>query len=155
MSTRNYTPLALVAGGAFIGLGLYFGLAARGRAPSAERAVPSTATSETEDATPAPTANADPQRVQAAAIAALAELRPKLIEACWNPAVAERPEPATARWTWDSTFDPSGKEIARGISDVRGAERPDVAACLREQPLGMQIAPPGVIARVELELVLP
>lgn len=82
-------------------------------------------------------------------------LKPALREACCAPAVAREPEPAHARWTWDVTFDTRGDEIARGISDVRGFVRNDVAVCLRRQPLGLRVPPPSRNTRVTLQFELP
>lgn len=162
MASSHLIPAAIVLAGGLIGTGLYFGLAAREPVqPASETAsaAPSTPTPPLPSHAPPPAVTSQPddevKRVTAAAEAALAALEPKLRKTCWDPAVGEKPEPSRARWTWDVTFDTRGVEIARGISDVRGLERPDVAECLRRQPLDLRVPPPSKNTRVTLQLELP
>jgi hypothetical protein len=54
-----------------------------------------------------------------------------------------------------ASFDAEGKMVASGLSDVRGSEgSPEVGACVRSQPLALQVEPPGqgVTVGVPLEL---
>lgn len=153
----------MLAGG-LIGAGLYFGLAREPAPPppqpSATPAIHLASPSPTvPDRAPPPVATPRPDgevaAVTAAAEKALAALKPRLVQTCWAPAVAKTPEPSKARWTWDVTFDTRGVEVARGISDVRGLERADVAECLRQQPLDLRVPPPSKTTRVSLEFELP
>lgn len=165
MASSNLIPAAIVIAGGSIGVGLYFGLAAQAPVssntphPLAKPTPPAPTSSPVPPWAPPPTiapqSTTEVKHVTQAAQAALAELKPKLKRVCWDPAIAETPEPAQARWTWDVTFDTRGVEIARGISDVRGLERADVADCLRRQPLGMRVPAPSRTTRVTLQLELP
>jgi hypothetical protein len=176
-------PISILLGCALIGAGLFFGLRERPvAAPPTPAAAEAT---EEPDAPPrpapsAPSAPAAPPATQAAlpipagfalgppaapkaiqeaatkdATAALEALRKKLVKACWAPAVAKEPTPARSKYLYQMTFDPSGKEIARGISETRDESRPDVARCLREQPMGLTIPPPGAVVAVDVTLHLP
>jgi hypothetical protein len=79
-----------------------------------------------------------------------------LVKKCWEPSFKANPEPAKAKYTYNLAFGADGKEIARGISDVRGMERSDVGQCLRAQPATLRIPPPGVVVSdVNLTLTLP
>ncbi|WP_437942265.1 hypothetical protein [Sorangium sp. So ce341] len=95
------------------------------------------------------------KRVEADAVKALEARRPQFLKQCWEPSVRKNPAPPRAKYLFSMTFDESGKEIARGISEVRGMERPDAAQCLRMIPLGIGVPPPGTRVAVEIEMVLP
>lgn len=63
---------------------------------------------------------------------------------------------AGAKLTFNVTFDASGREIARGISEDRSARAPEVASCLRRLPLGsLRVAAPGTSVGVRVALNLP
>lgn len=104
---------------------------------------------------PAAAADVQAAAVTAAKSAVETEKKATILPRCWEPAIKSRPSPAVAKYMINMTFDPTGKEVARGIAEDRAAERADVAACLRQLPLGLQIAPPGVTVRVEVPLELP
>jgi len=158
VARSSATPLAILAGSSLCALAIYFGLRAQspvvapapgasaGNAPSAsgaarQRPPPARASSGTDTAA-----------IRASAEAALSQLKPELQKVCWQG--SERPE--RARFIFQSTFDADGKEIARGISDVRGFEAPNVGTCLRRQPLDLRFEPPpGRRVRVDVTLDLP
>ncbi|WP_437683206.1 hypothetical protein [Sorangium sp. So ce131] len=94
-------------------------------------------------------------RVAEDAARALEARRSDFVRSCWAPSLKKRAEPARAKYIFSMSFDESGKEVARGISEVRGMERSDVAQCLRMIPLGINVPPPGMRAAVELEVILP
>lgn len=107
---------------------------------------------------PGPPAVPDPVRdaVTRLAAEALAAAKPALVERCWAPLVAAAPEPSSATFDLDVTFDGrSGRLIASGISEVRGASRADVAQCLRGAPLDLRIEPQGLNVGVQVRLTLP
>jgi len=88
--------------------------------------------------------------------AALAAQLPALRAACWDPAIAVTPEPATSRYTFDLTVGPDGREVARGISEIRDEpSRADVARCLRELPGRLQVRAPNKATRVQVWLRFP
>jgi hypothetical protein len=61
-----------------------------------------------------------------------------------------------ARFTFNVTFDASGREIARGIGEDRRLRAPEVASCLRALPLGaVRVSPPGAPVGVRVALTLP
>jgi hypothetical protein len=93
--------------------------------------------------------------VEADALKSLEAKRAELVKTCWDPSFKKNPNPAKAKYLFSLSFDPAGKEIARGISDVRGMERADTGQCLRSQPMGLTVAPPGAYVGVEIELILP
>ncbi|WP_437641321.1 hypothetical protein [Sorangium sp. So ce854] len=172
MQKELLTPAAILLGSVFIAAGLYFGL---------QRAAPPAALppagAEAAAAPPAPEAPAPAplrpapraaatgavpaspgelySRVAADAIKELEARRPLFVKQCWEPSLKKSPTPARARYLFNMTFDESGKEIARGISEVRGMDRPDAAQCLRMIPLGIAVPPPGARVAVEVEVTLP
>lgn len=173
---RNLTPIAIVAAGALIGLGLYFGLSNRPvEAPpltTFASGVTTSATSSTDvpaaQGTIAPTASViasttsvvvlAPAAIEQSAAKGLArEKKVRFVDTCWKPALAKTASPTTSVYSVHIAFDASGKEIARGVSELRGKDsRQDVARCLREQPLGITLdVPPGRNAEVDLELAFP
>lgn len=88
--------------------------------------------------------------------AALVANLPAWRAACWDPAIAITPEPATSRYTFDLTIGPDGREVARGISELRDEpSRADVARCLRALPDRLQVRPPNKARRVQVWLRFP
>lgn len=85
----------------------------------------------------------------------LAGLRPLLARRCW-PEGGLRSGRAEARIVVNLTFDASGREIARGISENRRAPAGEVAACLRRlRDAPISVAPPGANVGVSVPLTLP
>jgi len=168
------TPAAILIGSGIIGAGLYFGLQGQGKPPEREDPPPSLRAASVAPpappppaappaagappgldlAPPAPPAEAKKRALEEAR-KALEAKRVEIVKTCWDPSAKKNPSPPKAKYLFDVSFDPQGNEIARGISDVRGMERPDTGQCLREQPMGLRITPPGVYVSVELEWTLP
>ncbi|WP_438020873.1 hypothetical protein WMF18_18200 [Sorangium sp. So ce315] len=174
MQKELLTPAAILLGSVFIAAGLYFGLqrAAPPDAapPPASAEASAKAPPASEAPAPAPPRPAPPaaatgavaaspgelySRVAADAMEALEARRQLFVKQCWEPSLKKSPTPARARYLFNMTFDESGKEIARGISEVRGMDRPDAAQCLRMIPLGIAVPPPGARVAVEVEMTLP
>ena len=172
-------PASIVLGCALIGAGLYFGLR-RDDAPAAPPATPSIATTASiasEDAAapavappspPPPAADGatppvastagevDRTKATAEAQKAVAAWKKQLVPKCWAPMVAKAPEPATSKYSLQIAFDADGKEVGRGVSELRGTpSRADVADCLRSEKLGLSIPAPGAPITVEVELAFP
>lgn len=140
-------PAAIVLGSAIIAIGTYLGLRDRSPSTAAPAEDMTVARSAYE---PAP----DPSpRVREQASRQLEDLRAGFGERCWTPPGADEPSSISLRY--DVTFGPQGELLVIGISDVRGAERPSVAACVRGQPHPLRVDPPGVPVRISLELTLP
>ncbi|MGK3983441.1 hypothetical protein WME99_10400 [Sorangium sp. So ce136] len=172
MQKELMTPAAILLGSLIIAAGLYFGLQqpAPSAAPPPASAEARAASARTLAAAGAPSqplprpaaavaSSALPselyERVVADATSALEARRPLFVKQCWEPSLKKSPTPPRARYLFNMTFDESGKEIARGISEVRGMDRPDAAHCLRMIPLGIGVPPPGARIAVEVELTLP
>lgn len=148
----NNVPIAIIGAGALVGLGLFFGL--RQKAPDAPTSQPSIASAASENRAPqppatvvstaAPTGVVALDKVKADVTKALdAEKTKSFLPMCWKPLLAKTPKPDRAKYTFDMAFDAQGKEISRGISEHREAERSDVGICLRKLPIGLTIPPPG------------
>lgn len=76
-----------------------------------------------------------------------------LISACWRPMLERDADPDHSTFHVQSVFDASGREIARGISELRDyTSRADVAECLREFPPSLQIGAIGSIQTVDVVL---
>lgn len=151
-ATRTETvtvPAAILIGSALIGAGLYFGLRARADGvPSARTPVASATTPER---VPVTTPSELYERVEDA----LEAHRETLLERCWRPAVAAQPEPPIARFTFNYTFAPDGRELGRGVEEDRATGRPELTACvLRELP-PLKIAPIGRRMTTKIALELP
>lgn len=156
-------PAAILAGSAFIGLGLYLGLREGLRPEVAPPAAPEGSS----PPVPASPSQAAPtkrrytlqrepvaDRVFRQAQAALDALRPELVKTCWTP--PEAGEPTAISLTYDITFGADGAIIMLGISDSRDAYRASVGTCVRQQPRPrLSVDPPGENVRVVLELRLP
>ena len=162
------TPTAILVGSCVIGIGLYFGL--RGRDAPHPGTAPDTAKSAT-DARSAPAASPIGLRrppvesveqsgtttdvVAERAAAAILAKRGAIVERCWIPALARQPQPARARWVFNITFGADGKQITRGVEEVRDAARSDVTACMSEVLGVLEIPPPGSNAHVDVPFELP
>ena len=113
-----------------------------------------------ERAAPRPVARiaATPQVVGLAAEGARAQLesvRPQLLSQCW-PAGGLGRGREKARITFHLTFDAAGREVARGISEDRGAPAGSFARCLRTLPIGsLAIPAPGARVGVRVALNYP
>jgi len=138
--SRGVAP-AIVIAGALIGLGLFLGLRNGG---ARERL-------KLRSINPV-TARANTERL---ALAQLEQFHPDLVQKCWRPSLAQRPEPAHVRMRIDVTFAPDGVQVARGLIEERGESRPDVTACVQETLPQLRIPPQGLSVRVELPLALP
>lgn len=81
--------------------------------------------------------------------AQLASQRSALRKACGGGA---------GKFSINASFDPGGKLLALGISDVRGPDGSgpagDLGQCVRSQALDLKIAPPGQGVSVEVPLAL-
>lgn len=181
MQKEFLLPASILVGAAIIALGLFFGLRSGPTPSPGLDAAPSnaivagpnqpatppndppgaTTASPLQTATPEPIVTskvamkqADFERAAKAALAA--EKKATFIPKCWTPLLAKQPEPATSKFLLNMTFDAKGVETGRGISEERGASRPDVANCLRLLPLGLKLTPPpGESVQVEIPLELP
>jgi len=167
------TPASILVGAAIIALGLYFGLRARAPAttapsapsptsPSAEpsgSAAPVSSESarppKSADA-PAPVVSVQPRSVaQADAAKAIESLRQTIKLRCFDPHKSDPGAPPSVKFTYSGGFDAQGVEVARGISDMRGAFFAPVSKCARELPMDLKIPPPGANVSVEIPFEVP
>ncbi len=166
MANDRSIPLAILGAGLLIGGGLYFGLASSAESPAPAPQPTQAAAS----GTPLPPAPLPPQPTsiptaagngaadaKAAAEKALEALKKEvLVDRCWKPAIKANPNPPTSKHTIDVTFGPDGKQIARGVNDIREQSRNDVSQCLSNTPDALVLAPaPGQNVRAELTLTFP
>src|SRR5207302_1830761 len=73
-------------------------------------------------------------------------LAPQLVmfrQRCWEPSVKKAPEPPRVTLVVNYTFDADGRQLARGISDVASASRPDVTNWVGGEIHPIPIPPPG------------
>jgi hypothetical protein len=164
MRESTVIAVAIVTGSVIIATGLYLGLqpGSSGPGPVGPGPVGPAPVVLGERTLPAPPVERGgapvPAHDDAASVAARAALearKPSLTERCWKPALLRAPTPATSRFRYMVSFDPQGKQIAQGISEVREASRADVAECLRAQPMDLRIPPPGTNVSTEVWLEFP
>lgn len=155
------TPVAIVAAGALIGLGLFFGLRARPDAAGAPPtslpamslpapvvlgpgpvAAPSITTPTVSQPAP-PTSVVDTKTVAAGLKAALDQHKKMIVDECVTPALAKKPTPAKVNLTFNFSLDANGKQLARGISEDRETSRPEVTQCVQTKLPALSIAAPG------------
>ena len=134
-------------------------------APPAERAWTPRAPSPAADPEAAPLqpvtsspVRATPEQVTQATAqtAALLEAsRDDLKRQCW-PQAGAAGGPSEAVVTFNVTYDASGREIARGLTEDRRARTPGLIGCLQRLPFGsLRIPPPGANVGVRVALRLP
>lgn len=94
-------------------------------------------------------------RVAEEATRGLESARAEILARCVPSGALPGGQPS-ARFTFNVTFDASGREIARGISEDRRARAPEVAGCLRRLPLGtLRVTAPGANVGVRVAMNLP
>lgn len=173
--SKNLVPLSILGAGALVGAGLFFGLRERPvlhpDAPSASGShtatpilvppasptlkVPVVAPPEPAPGGPGPVSPGVVTKATEDATKALEKAKTQLTESCWKPALAASPEPKSARYLFNLSFDAQGHELARGVTELRDASRADVGQCLRAQPLGLEIPAPGAIIAVSIAVEFP
>ncbi|MDB4957103.1 MAG: putative secreted protein [Myxococcales bacterium] len=131
-------PGAILIGSIVIAAAIYVGL----RRPTSTPATPSPAI-----------AAAD---VEGQVRDALEAQRLRFVSDCWTPSAAKVGEPVRSPYSFNVTIAADGHEISRGIIELRGQSRSDVARCLRaivDAPL--QIRAPGQNTTVTVAIWLP
>lgn len=109
---------------------------------------------------PAPSASPSPARLSAADVkrlrqhlqAALLAEKPGFVKRCYR---AEPAGPPQVKLVFDVLFDAEGREIGRGVREVRGMDRAEVASCIRQEPLGLRIPAPGRQLSLQVAILLP
>lgn len=172
------TPRAILLGAFVIGAFAYAGLRDRSTPPPltvtpATPAAPSTplgtaatgAAAQSVAVTPAvvsaePAPSVAPLRDRAALEVAvgkaLAEHLPSIKQACWKG----RPGEARVRLMMNVSFDPTGAQIARGLSEPRLPDHQRVwlaglGQCITEKLPPLSIDPPGANVQVEIPIDFP
>lgn len=94
-----------------------------------------------------------------AADAAVSALRDKVAKEVGAQVKSQRSQLAKkcgasgVKYSLVASFDAEGKMVASGLSDVRGSEgSPEVNACVRSQPLALQVEPPGQGVTIDVPL---
>lgn len=164
MQKEHLTPLAILGGAVVIALAVYAGLRERSttaassspsaaalEAPPAEATPPASAPAPA-SANPAPVIPVMKVRSELEALLA-AEKRTRFVPSCWKPALDKTPQPAASTYSIEISVNEQGVEVGRGISELRDKDsRGDVAECLRRQPIGLKVSPPG--ANVTLSFLM-
>lgn len=158
-ASRYLTPAAILIAGGGIAVAVYFGLSAKGPAPSssappsaATTAVPgglettakittSTPVASPVDRTPPPASSASMADVTARVTKEVEKQRPLLLEKCWRPSVAKAAEPKRWKATLQFGFGPTGNQVARGIMEDRQFVRTDVTQCVTDNLLAIDAGP--------------
>lgn len=142
-------PAAIVAAGAMIGAGLFFGLRGQQAAPPvpAERAA----------APPPATVPLETVRQQAAA--ALQAQRPAVAAKCW-PTDAATGAAKPLHYLFNFTFGADGTQIMRGVEEIdRQSEHAETVAnitpCVQGALAPIRIPPPGAASYVEVPFETP
>jgi hypothetical protein len=160
MSEKNLAiPAAIIAAGALIGLGVFFGL--RERAPQANSdpakyQVTSPITSVNQQrAPPVVDMMAVQQGVSEQISQILDAKKDALRNTCWKSAVAADQSVKPARWVFNFTFGPDGKQIVRGIAEQRGTGSAELTQCVTSALVPFEVKPPGVVTSVDVPFQLP
>lgn len=159
LDRQLYTPISIVLAGSLIGVGLFMGLRQPGgsrvepAAPAAGGQPAATAAQQPVGAPPvgAPRA-AEPTLARRATEQALEAQRAAIVERCIPVAARSG---AASRLNINITFDPSGRQIARGIISDRGDPRPALSECVTGALPRLQIPAPGALQALEVVWVLP
>lgn len=173
----NYTPHAILAGSVVIAIGLYLGLRREPPPRESMSAPASTTTPPTSSdggpsaapqpsvaplpsALPTPTPSLAPSAraqttIDADVAHAIETLKQRVVRECWTPHVGEPGMPPKLKFVYSGSFDPSGVEVARGISEDRVAQSAKVAACLRGFKMDLAIPPPGAYQNVNVPFEVP
>ena len=151
---KNHAPAAIVIGAAMIAAGLYFGLRARPEAVVAPAPVPlSSVAPRAMVPPPPPPPAADAAAATKEVAAVIASKRPELAKACASLLTPPSKEPK--RVDLNITFDASGKEIVRGVTEPRGRSTPGLGNCVTDALPPLTVTPQGVTVRVEVPVELP
>ncbi|NUP08468.1 MAG: hypothetical protein HOW73_20655 [Polyangiaceae bacterium] len=168
------TPISIVIAGGLIGLGLFFGLRTPTAQPSSSAVSASAPIHQpaTEAATAAGSAaslelqstkqearsalaSADHKQVERDALAALERQRKVIVDACFSPALAKKPEPSPIKLRFNYAFGADGKQLGRGVAIDRGNSRSDVTNCILEKLPAISIPAPGSVVTVDVPWTLP
>ncbi|MGK3960815.1 hypothetical protein WMF38_48170 [Sorangium sp. So ce118] len=168
MGTQLSTPTAILLGSAMIAAAVYLGLRhgpaavapdarTAGAAPPVEAGPGASAAPAERAGAPAPERAKAVPRDEVARQAALAldAHRPALVDRCYKPAIAAKPEPRAVKYVFNITFDAGGRQIARGLIEDHETARPEVTACLVAALPPVAIPAPGANVRVDVPFSLP
>lgn len=148
--SSNLGPWVALAG-LFIGAGLYLGL---------RESHPPTRPAERDEPRATETAErVDPRVARSAGRAAieafLAAQKPTLQRTCWDQAVRAGMDPRPARYQYDVTVGPRGRQVIRSILEAPGDTRVQVAACLQRETPPIEIPPPGIAVSAVISMTFP
>ncbi|WP_437618898.1 hypothetical protein [Sorangium sp. So ce1151] len=161
MAKQLSTPTAILLGSAMLAAAVYLGLrhGPAAVAPDARTAgaAPPVEAGPGASAAPAPKSAKAVPRDEVARQAALAldAHRPTLMDRCYKPAIAAKPEPRAVKYLFNITFDAGGRQIARGLIEDQETARPEVTACLVAALPPIAIPAPGANVRVDVPFSLP
>jgi hypothetical protein len=161
-------PLSILGGALIISVGLYLGLSSRAAPPtpatSAVQSPTGTATTAAPTADPYRAPDAPPQPAssvrpisasQAEAEKAIASLRKEITDHCWAPHKGDDGIPKKLKFIYSGSFDATGIEVARGLSEERGAVWGPVSTCARDLKMNLKIPAPGTVLNVTIPFEVP
>lgn len=153
---RSSLPASIIAAGALVGLGLYFGL--RAQAPSPPAINPAGTVPVDPAAPPAqpPGTVRRPsmEQLETEVGALVASAKPRWKAACWDTV-----DPATRKaghYISSLAFDATGKITISGVTEHREVGDSRVAQCIRQQVNDtFRITPPGEKVTFEVPFEMP
>jgi hypothetical protein len=93
--------------------------------------------------------------VQEEARAELERMREHVVSRCW-PRGGLRGGRRQTTLTYNVTFDPTGREVARGVLEDRRAPAGEFGRCLRRlEGTSLSVAPPGTFVSLRLPVTYP
>lgn len=150
--------VAVLAAGAMVGAGLYFGLRSQ-QQPSAP--LPSAQPTPSAPALPPPVpvlGGATPGEVAAtrrAVAEAIDKARSGLVKSCWDPSAKTKPEPKKVTLTFVGTIGIEGKPTSWAVSEHREAMRSDIINCVQMGLASIQVPRPAKPVMVDVDFGLP
>ncbi len=135
--------------------GLYFGLQPRPSPTTLPRDAPlpdPSAPPRRPASVPSAIVQVEPLALERLVGAALEQHRATLVERCWRPEAAGAA--GKAQFRLEFTFGADGRQLGRGVQEVRGTSHPEVTRCLLRElpPLALRPLGRGMATAVDFQL---
>jgi hypothetical protein len=154
------TQTAILLGSVIIAVGLFLGLRGKNEMPPlpSPATQPAAAPQAPAVVAPAVVTPAAPVVDRAAVIkeveAQLNKEKKTLTDTCLAPSLLKKAEPKNVKYTFNFTFDGTGRQLARGVMEERATSRPDVTECVNRLLPEVRVTAPGQNVYVEIPLEL-
>lgn len=154
------TPVAILLGSVIISVGVFLGLRSKTDAPPAPIPAPVALPAQAPAPPPRIEVAPAPKPVDRSVVAKqvsveLEKQKKTIVDKCLAPSLATKPEPKNVKYMLNFSFDPSGKQLSRGIAEDRATSRPDVTQCVTSTLTTIVVEPPGQSVFVEVPFDLP